>query len=137
MTDYLHRLFVVIPAARRAGLNAWIKANLDPTGGDWFVASLNATGSTGAITHYAADFAVTNTQAKKLLGRLCQQAGIPEPSGWDGWTRQQKKDWLLSQRAAIRTAIGVRILASDNEGTWGDKAAELTAAGLKFRRFAS
>ena len=131
MTNYIFRCLIVCPAANRAAFNTWILNNLDPTGGDWFVASLSAAGNVGDTpTHYWCNAALTAAEFKKLMQRLCTLASITAPADWDTMTRQEKKRWLLGQRAAIRTATGIRVLPMDNDGVWDSPQDELAAAGL-------
>lgn len=134
-TQHIHRLLLVVPAARCAGLNAWVRANLDITGGDWFTPSLSATGA-APTTHAWASFALTDSQGKKLLMRLAQQSGLTQPANWDTMTRAQKKSWLISNRATVKSGIGVYIEPGENDvaGGWPDPQAVLTACGLKVVR---
>jgi len=129
-TQHIHRLVLIVPAARCAGLNAWIVANLDATGSDWFTPSLSATGSLPA-THAWASFACTDQEADKLLLRLAQQSGVAKPAGWDTYTRAQKRAWLLSKKAAVRSAIGVLAHGFDNDGVWDAAEDRLTEMGLQ------
>jgi hypothetical protein len=129
-TAFLHRLLVIVPAARCAALNAFIKGGINPSGGDWFAANLSASG-TAPATHAWASFAVTDAQGKILLGRLAQQAGLTQPASWDSFTRAQKRQWVLDQRAAVRTAIGVWLVPDNNDGAWSDPAAALAVLGLQ------
>lgn len=129
-TQHLHRLTIIVPAARCAALNAWIKANVDTTGGDWFTPSLSATGNEPA-THAACGVALTEAEGKKLLGRLAAASGISQPANWDTMTRQQKKQWLMDQKAAIRSAIGVLVVGMENGGEWIPSKDSRTEMALK------
>lgn len=129
-TQYIHRVLIICPLARRAAFNTWIKANLDLIGGDWFDVGLSASGNTPAQGFWAFA-ALTNSELKQLMQRLCTLASITPDANWDTFTRQQKKQWLLDQRAPIRTATGIRILPMDNDGVWDDPLTELAAAGLQ------
>lgn len=129
-TNYLHRVLLIIPAARINGINAYIKAQVDPAGGDWFTANLSASGSAPA-THAWCNAALTDVMGRKLLLRLVQQASIPEPADWDTKTRQQKKQWLLDQRATVRSRTGVWVVPMHNDDVWDDPAEALTVMGLQ------
>jgi hypothetical protein len=63
--------------------------------------------------------------------RLCQVSGITQPAQWDTRNRAQKRQWLLSNRAAIRTAIGVWIGHTDNDQAWERFDDHLETMGLK------
>lgn len=129
MTNFLHRVLILCPAARQAAFNTWANANLDPAGGSWFTVGLSATGNIPA-TFYACNAALTAPQLKLLMQRLCTLASITPPAGWDGLTRTQQKQWLIDQRSAIFNATGIRIRVADNDGTWDDPQGELTQDGL-------
>lgn len=130
-TNHLHRLLCLVPAARQVAVNAWVAANIDPPpAGPWFTVALSATGAAPA-THYWCCSALTAAELKRWMMRLCALAGIGEPAGWDGWTRVQRKQWFLDQRAAIRTATGIRVMLADNDGVWDSPQEALQAAGLQ------
>lgn len=129
-TLFGNRLLVIVPAARCAALNAFIRAGIDPTGKDWFTPTLSATGAAPA-THAIACWACTDAIAWEFVSRVCDQAGIPVPDGFPGWTRQEKKDWLASRHAAILAAIGVYVVGADNDGDWPDPSSALAEMGLR------
>ena len=131
-TQHIHRLILIVPAARCAALNSWIRTNLDPTGADWFTANLSASGNAPA-THAWASFAHIDAEGKKLLMRLAQQSGLSQPADWDQKTRAQTKTWLLSNRTTVKNGIGVWIEPGENDaaGGWPDPQTVLTVNGLK------
>lgn len=117
-TQHLHRLVVIIPAAHRTALNNFFATQLDE-GGDAFTIWLNASGSNqDAITHYWNNRSYTPAELKKLMQRLCNLANITPPADWDTMTKQQRKQWLLDQRQAVRDATGIWVMAADNDGQW-------------------
>jgi hypothetical protein len=129
-TQHQFRLLLIVPEARRAAFNAWVKANLDPAGGDWVRSTLSATGSAPA-THGWCSAAMTAAEFKAAVQRLCALASITPDPAWDSMTRSQKRDWLVGQRQAIDAATGIYLQAVDNDGSWGDAQAALKAKGLK------
>jgi hypothetical protein len=128
-TDRIHRFVLVVPQARVSAFNTWIKANIDPGGGDWLIVPLSPGGQAPA-THAWAGFSATDDQARKLIIRLCQMANIAQPAGWDTMSRKQKIQWVASQSPNIFAAIGVWIEPADNEGDWPDPAGVLLRLGL-------
>ena len=134
MTQFQHRLLIIVPVARQAAFNTWWAVNIDTVGaGDkTFTTSLNASGlEADPPTHYWACMSLTSAELKKVVLRLLQLAGITPPADWDTFTRDEKRDWLRGQIPAIRTAIGVRLLVDDNDRQWDDYSAVLGRAGLK------
>ena len=123
-------MLAVVPVARVVAFNSWLKTNIDPGGGDWLTPSLSATG-TAPATFAWFSAALTPAQLKLLMIRLCALSGIVQPAGRDGWTRQQRKQWLLDQRAAIRTATGIWVAPQDNDGQWDNPQDALTFLGLQ------
>ena len=128
---YDARLLMLIPAARQGAITTWWDANIDPGQGarTWGVA-LSATGSPPA-THYWCSTALTAPQLKLVMQRLCIMAGIAAPAAWDTWSRAVQRQWLLDQRAAIRTATGIWIVPDANEAVWSDPGAALALLGLQ------
>lgn len=131
-TQHVHRLHLVVPTSRCAALNAWVRANLDPTGADWFTPTLSATGL-APYTHAECSVSLTDAEGKKLLTRLATVSGIQAPADWDSRTRAAKKAWLASQRAAIDSAIGVLVTGMDNDGVWADPASSRAEKSLTRR----
>lgn len=132
-TQHVHRLYVIIPAARCNAVNAWIKANLNPEGGDWFTPCLSADGN-APHTHAHCDAALTDAELKLLLRRLVQIASLDLPANWDTRTRAQKKAWFATQRDAVNTNVGIYIEFGDNDGSWPDAAAAMAAKGVTTRQ---
>ena len=129
-TLHQHRLVMIVPIARVSGINAWIRAQIDPTGGDWFTANLSLTG-TAPATHAWASFTITPTTALKWAQRIAAMTTNQVPPGFAGYTRNQKKAWLESVKDSIRTQAGVYIQVSDNDGAWADPYQLLSSAGLQ------
>lgn len=129
-TQYLHRILAIVPWSRCGVLNGWVRLRIDPTGEDWFTPTLSITGAAPA-THAIASWACTDAIAWEFVSRVCDQAGIPVPDGFPGWTRQEKKDWLASRHAAILAAIGVYVVGADNDGDWPDPSSALAEMGLR------
>ena len=63
-TIYTRRVLIIIPAAAAVAANAWMKANVDPVGGEnTFAVKLNADGDVGkAASHFWCSIALTEAQ---------------------------------------------------------------------------
>ena len=131
-TQFIRRLFVVIPNASKASFNTWWANNIDTGGaGDkTFSIPLSATGNLPA-TYWGACTALTDAQFKTAAQRLCTLANITFPANWESMTRNEKRDWLRSQIVPIWQAIGVGIRVDDNDATWSDYDAALASVNLK------
>lgn len=129
-TSYLHRVLLVVPSGRRTTFNTWIRGNLDPDGGDWLTTGLSSSGGT-PFSHFWACASLTNPQLRLLMGRLCTLAGISQPADWDAYTRQQKKQRFLNQRAAIRSATGIWVDMMENDGVWNNPEDSLNTVGVR------
>lgn len=134
MTNFSERIVIILPVARVASFSVFWKNNIDPNDDCTTWPALNATGDDAAATHVWCCTSLTLVEIRKLMVRLCLASGITQPAAWDSWTRAQKRQWLLSNRAAIRTAIGVWIGRSDNDGTWEKFDDHLATMGLKRRQ---
>jgi hypothetical protein len=133
-TQHLHRVLLVVPAARADAFNSWVKSSgLDPQGGDWLAVGLSPTGEPPP-TFYWCSTAMTNQELKLFMQRLCSMSGIAPPATWDTMSRQQKKQWLLNQRQEIRQQTGVWVAPMDNDGVWDNPADALAAVGLQVIR---
>jgi hypothetical protein len=133
-TAFLHRLIVVCPAARLAALGTWWAANLDPTDDASTWPALNPSGrAADPVTHRWCSIALTETQLRAVLVKVCQLAAVIPPTAgtWNGWTRQQKIDWLAATRAQLLTATGIWLDLSANDGAWNGAAPALAAAGVQ------
>jgi hypothetical protein len=85
------------------------------------------------VTHRWCNGAWTDGEAKAVLGRLANLAGIAVPSSseWNGWGKVEKRQWLLSVRDGIWTGFGAWVTMAENEGEWDDALAEAASRGLK------
>jgi hypothetical protein len=129
-TNFIHRIILVVPAARVAAFNTWVRNNLDAAGADWLAASLSVLGSAPA-THALCNAALVPADCLKVLRRLCTLAAVTPPADFDTYTRAQKKQWVVDSRAAIRAATGIRVFLADNDGAWDSVGDVLSAAGLQ------
>lgn len=136
-TDFTERITIILPVARVASFGAWWTANIDPSDDCSAWPALNAAGDNSPATHRWCCTALTLPQVRKLMVRLCQASGITQPAQWDSWTRAQKRQWLLSNRAAIRAAIGVWIGSADNDQAWERFDDHLDTMTLKRRQTAA
>lgn len=130
VTDRQFRFAAIVPNALINGMNNWVRNNIDPSGGNWLISKLSATGNAPA-THGWFSAGLTVQEIKKMTSRLCVLAGISLPSNWDDMNKQQKMNWLVSQRNTINTNIGVYFQASNNDGVWDKSRLMLQAKGLQ------
>jgi hypothetical protein len=130
-TDFTERITIILPVARVANFGTWWQANIDPSDDCTTWPALNAAGDNSPATHRWCCTALTLPKVRKLMVRLCQVSGITQPAQWDTRNRAQKRQWLLSNRAAIRTAIGVWIGHTDNDQAWERFDDHLETMGLK------
>lgn len=132
MTQYLHRLLLIIPAANQAAMNNFWAQQIDTDGAGHltFTVGLSASG-TGVPSHYWTSTALTPAQLRKVMVRLCNLAVISQPANWDTMTRQEHKQWFGQQKPTIRANIGVRVQLSDNDGAWDDPHVERVAEGVQ------
>lgn len=126
-TLFLHRLSVIVPAARRAVFLAWWRANIDAD--ETLDVELNPAGDAGTATAYWLSTALKNADTIKIIRQLAQMASLTLPPA--GSTRAQVKQWLVDNRAAIVAVVGLYARISDNDGVWHDHEAELTGAGVQ------
>lgn len=129
-TQHVHRLLLLIPAARRAAVRNWWTANLDAAdGGATWAVALSASGSLPA-TAYWCSAALTGPQLRLLILQLVQSAGLAVPDT-TGWGRADYVTWVATNAAAVQAATGIRVRRSDNDGGWDAPEALLAAAGLR------
>lgn len=130
-TNYVHRVLLAIPNARKAAVVAWWDANIDPGQGatTWSV-GLSATGNLPAVAWWCS-VALTDDQLRTLAIQLCAMANITPPANWGSLTIQQKRQWVIDNAPAIQTATGMRIVRDDNDAAWSDPDTLLAAAGLQ------
>ncbi len=133
-TLHQHRLIGIVPTAKASVVGTWWATNVDADEDYTKWPPLNATGlPADPVTHNWFNTALTDPQCKAVLTKLCQLSGVTPPTNaqWNGWTKQQKRAWLLSVQAAIITGYGLLVTLADNTGTWDNPANALTLMGLK------
>lgn len=133
MTTRIHRLVVFITALRQVDFNTWWSQNIDTEGAGHrtFTVPLNGSGDNTPPTHYWCSTSLTSQQLRRVLARLCNLANIEFPVNWNALTRTEQLQWLATQRPAIRAAIGVWIVRSDNDGIWEDPEQALATMAVK------
>jgi hypothetical protein len=126
---YPYRLVAVVPVARVAAFNTFIRNNVDPGGADWLVANLSATGIAPA-THAVFDATITERAAKVILGQLATMAALVFPAGWDDLGQKAKRKWVVDNRAAIQAAVQIVLRGGLANRDTIDVAALLATLGL-------
>jgi hypothetical protein len=102
MTNYTYKIFLIVPAARVAAVNTWLKTNIDPTGNDWVALVLSSDGEP-PYTHGWCCFHATPNQAAAILQRLATVASVTPPdSGWRSLTRQEQRTVFANLKTALR-----------------------------------
>jgi hypothetical protein len=130
-TTNIHRVLMLIPAARQAAIQSWWTTNVDPNdnGQTWNV-GLSADGQAPA-SFYWASAALTDADLIALVRRLALLAGITVPTAGSLATKQAKLDWLTANMPTITANTGIRLRRADQDGSWGSVEDELAAAGLQ------
>ena len=73
-------------------------------------------------------------EAKVILTRLGQLAGLSLPADWESRTRNQKRDWANDQVEAVYSAINVAYRWVDNDGSWPRFEDYLENRGLRVKQ---
>lgn len=132
-TNHVWRIILVVPEAQVASVVAWFVANIGA--GSLAAADMPQLSASGAApsTHRWCCGAYTDAEARAILVRLCNLAGVAPPSAatWNGWTRAEKIAWLQSVQAAILAGFGAWVTLAQNDGAWDSPAAQLAARGLQ------
>jgi hypothetical protein len=133
-TAFGYRIILIVPAAKVAAVVSWFQANVGASAVDPQLGpALNPSGlPTDPVTHRWCCGAWVEADAKKILVKLCQLAGVAPPTAaqWDNATRAQKISWLHSVQAAIWSGYGAWVTLAGNDDVWDDAGAALAAAGV-------
>jgi hypothetical protein len=112
MTDYVFRVSLIVPDARKAGLDAFIREEFDDS--EWLAVELSATGTEPA-THYGTCFACTMDQSSKWANRLTSEGGVPLPPEFANMDANQRIAFMefASNMLASLTGVIVRVCRND------------------------
>lgn len=127
MTDYLFRVFLIVPSARKDGLDAFIRDEFDDAG--WLIVELSPTG-TAPATHYGTCFACTMDDTSKWADRLATDGGVSLPPEFAGYTADQRIAFMAAARPALKQNTGVIVYVCRNDQQWFDVGQILQAEGL-------
>jgi hypothetical protein len=134
-TDHVHRLNMIVPAAKVPAVVAWFQNQIGPDSlPPGLGPPLNATGNPAdPVTHNWCCASYTDPECKAILVKMCQNAGlpVPTPAQWDNATQPQKLTWLLSVRDAVLAQFGAWINLAMNEGQWDSPQEALDHMSLK------
>lgn len=133
-TQHLHRIILVVPAGAKATAVAnWLNANVDANAVPTNLGPALEPAGGGAVSHRWCNGAWTDSEARQILARLCNLAGVSQPSAgtWGGWTGAKKRTWLAGVRASLLSSYGVYVMLAANDGVWDDPGAALAAMGLR------
>jgi len=127
MTDYLFRVLLIVPSARKAGLDAFIQEEFDDAA--WLVVELSATG-TAPATHYGTCFACTMSDTSKWADRLATDGGVSLPPEFQYYNADQRIAFMAASRPTLKANTGVVVYVCRNDQQWFDVEAILQAEGL-------
>lgn len=134
-TNFEHRLTTIVPAAKVSAVVAWFAVNVSANAVPADLGPpLNATGLLAdAVTFRWCCGSWIDADAKKIMVKLCQLAGVtvPTASQWDNATNAQKRAWAASVRAGILSGYGAGVWLADNTDQWDDPQTVLAVLGLK------
>lgn len=121
-TLFQHRLILVVPVAKVAAVVSWMQANVGATSVPADLGpGLNASGlAADPVTHRWCSGAWQDNEAKAILAKLCQLAGVTPPTNaqWNVWNRAQKISWLSSVRAGLLSGYGIYVGLCPQDGAW-------------------
>lgn len=113
MTSHQFRVLLIVPAARQSGLNAFCK-EFDPSGENWIIVPMSATGSAPA-THYATCFSCTLADTQTWATRLTTDGGVPLPPGFSGYNVEQRIAFMEGARPTLKALTGVVVYVCKND----------------------
>lgn len=128
-TKFQHRLHLIVPADKCDEVNAYIKANIDRSGGDWLTPSLSADGKE-PFTHAQFSAAVTPEQLTHLQKIVASVSKVSEDANFDKLTAANKEKWFADNAVAAK-AEGIKPVAMDNTKEFVDPQAALVEMDLK------
>jgi hypothetical protein len=131
MTNHIHRLIVVIPAAQFAAVGQWWQSVIDPADDLSTWPALSPTGQLPE-THRCGNMAFVPQQLRSTVAKVCQLAGITPPAlaTWNGWTPIQQRAWLTATRNQFYDQTGIWLDLADNTGDWDDPVGIFANLGL-------
>ena len=114
MTDYINKFLLTVPAADCPALNAWVRANIDPTGSDWFVPNLSADGRLPA-THARCCFHATSGQTEQWAAFLDQYTATLNLQGITDIPRAAQEARLDAYTAELQADKGIALDVAFND----------------------
>lgn len=128
MTDYLFRVFLIVPKARKQGLTDFIKEEFDDA--DWLVSPLSSSGQDPA-THYCTSFACTLSDTSKWASRLTTDGGVPLPAEFEFYNADQRIAFMTQANPTLKQLTGVSVHVCRNDQEWFNIEDILVAEGLQ------
>lgn len=135
-TKWLYRLLLFAPLDppdRIPFLNAWVKANIDPEGGDWFNPAGGWGPPNGASTFAAACFPMKDEHCDLWIA-LAQSymAELAKPAEWDAYSTLQRVQWVAGVVNSLYLGLRCFAVGADNTdpNTWPDAAAAGQSMGI-------
>jgi hypothetical protein len=111
-TDYVFRVSLIVPAARKAGLDQFIREEFDDH--EWLVVELSSTG-TAPATHYGTCFSCTMNQSSKWADRLTSEGGVPLPPEFAGMNADQRIAFMEGASSGLKALTGVVVRVCRND----------------------
>jgi hypothetical protein len=111
-TDYVFRVSLIVPSARKAGLDTFIRSEFDDH--EWLLGELSNTGAAPS-THYGTCFSCTLSQSTTWAERLTSEGGVPLPSEFAGMNADQRIAFMEGASATLKTLTGVVVRVCRND----------------------
>jgi len=127
VSSVIHRLWAIIPANSQQAANAWIHANFDTVGGNWFTNGLSLSG-TAPATAYWVNVGLTDSDLTTLLNYFCGMFSVSLPSDWSIYSQENKQAWVSLNCTKIN---GFTLLLDNNLGVWTDPSVVLQSTALQ------
>jgi hypothetical protein len=111
-TDYVFRVSLIVPDARKAGLDTFIREEFDDN--EWLAVELSATGA-APTTHYGTCFACTMPQSSTWAERLTSEGGVQLPPEFAGMNADQRIQFMETASPTLKTLTGVVVRVCRND----------------------
>lgn len=97
-TNYVYKVLAIYPAADLTTLNAFVNVAFPNFG--TVVGNISPDGSNN-YTHGAVCFHATKPQATIWVNRLATRLGLPQPTNFVNWSREEQAAWLTAANALL------------------------------------
>jgi hypothetical protein len=111
-TDYVFRVSLIVPSARKAGLDTFIRDEFDDN--EWLLVELSNTGA-APPTHYGTCFSCTMNQSTTWAERLTSEGGVPLPPEFAGMNADQRIAFMEGASSGLKALTGVVVRVCRND----------------------